>query len=363
MVAPMTPYERALATLNNEPIDELAAYPLACGLQRRLLPGTVTYKEWATDAKLCAQSYVEGYNKWKFPFTVTLEDLSVTAHDLGAHVRMDSENTPFIDGHIIHEMEDYEKITAPDVTKGRTGHLIQMNSMIAPQLKDKSFLIAFLEGPLLTLSQSAGAERLFMDMFTDPAPVHKALEQTTKMCCDAVEKIGEAGCQGMCWDYLWGNYSVLGDAEYGEFEGDKYAKATNEATRKAGIGLGIHNCSDMPHLETQIKKFGVDVYSLAYYPLVPECPTMTKVIEDGYADNCTIFGNLDPQIFMRSTYDEVVGKTKDLCEEMKTAMAARGLNSHVAVASGCEVPPDLECKIENITAVMEATHQYGQMQY
>ena len=359
----MTPYERALATLNNEPIDELAAYPLACGPQRRLLPGTVTYKEWATDAKLCAQSYVEGYNKWKFPFTVTLEDLSVTAHDLGAHVRMDSENTPFIDGHIIHEMEDYEKITAPDVTKGRTGHLIQMNSMIAPQLKDKSFLIAFLEGPLLTLSQSAGAERLFMDMFTDPAPVHKALEQTTKMCCDAVEKIGEAGCQGMCWDYLWGNYSVLGDAEYGEFEGDKYAKATNEATRKAGIGLGIHNCSDMPHLETQIKKFGVDVYSLAYYPLVPECPTMTKVIEDGYADNCTIFGNLDPQIFMRSTYDEVVGKTKDLCEEMKTAMAARGLNSHVAVASGCEVPPDLECKIENITAVMEATHQYGQMQY
>ena len=359
MVKEMTPYERALATLANEEVDELAAYPLACGLQRRLLPGTVTYKEWATDAKKCAQSFVEGYNKWKFPFTVTLEDLSVTAHDLGANVRLDSENTPFVDGHIIHSLEDYEKIQCPDVTKGRTGHLIEMNRLVAPQLKDKSFVIAFLEGPLLTLSQATGAERLFMDMFTDPAPIHKAMEETTKMCCTAVEKIGETGVQGMCWDYLWANYSVLGDTEYGEFEGNKYAKATNEATRKAGLGLGIHNCSDMPHLDTQIKKFGVDVYSLAYYPLVPECPNMTKIIEDGYADNCTIFGNLDPQIFMRSSYDDVVAKTKDLCQEAKTAMCKRGLKSHFVVASGCEVPPDLECKIDNITAVMEATHEYG----
>ncbi len=361
-MAPMTPYERALATLANEKVDEFGAYPLVCGLQRRLLPGTVTYREWATDSKKCAQSFVEGYNRWKFPFTVTLEDLSVTAHDLGANVRLDSENTPFVDGHIIHSMEDYEKITVPDVTKGRTGHLIEMNSMVAPQLKDKSFVIAFLEGPLLTLSQSAGAERLFMDMFTDPAPVHKALEQTTRMCCDAVEKIGETGVQGMCWDYLWANYSVLGDAEYGEFEGDKYAKATNEATRKAGLGLGIHNCADMPHLDTQIKKFGVDVYSLAYYPLVPESLNMTKVIEGGYADKCTIFGNIDPQMFMRASVEQITNTTKDLCQEAKTALCKRGLNSHFVVASGCEVPPDLECKLENVTAVMDATHEYGRME-
>lgn len=358
----MTPYERALATLANEKVDELAAYPLVCGLQRRLLPGTVTYREWATDAEKCAQSYVEGYNRWKFPFTVTLEDLSVTAHDLGANVRLDSENTPFVDGHIIHEMEDYDKIEVPDVTKGRTGHLIEMNSLVAPKLKDKSFLIAFLEGPLLTLSQAAGAERLFMDMFTDPAPIHRALEKTTRMCCDAVEKIGEAGCQGMCWDYLWANYSVLGDAEYGEFEGDKYAKATNEATRKAGLGLGIHNCADMPHLDTQIKKFGVDVYSMAYYPLVPESPNMTKVIEDGYADKCTIFGNIDPQMFMRASVEQITNTTKDLCQEVKTALCKRGLNSHWCIGSGCEVPPEVETPISNVDLYVDAVRKYGRFE-
>lgn len=362
MVAPMTPYERAVAAIQNEPVDELASSPLALALCRRLMPEKVTYREWATNPTLCAESFAKGVEHWKFPYTVTLIDLSITASTLGAHVRMDTENTPFVDDHIIHDMEDYDKIQAPDVTQGRTGHLIRMNHKVVEGLKGDSFVIAFLEGPLLTLSQSAGAERLFMDMFTDPAPVHRALEQTTKMCCDACDKIAEAGVQGMCWDYLWGNYTVLGDNEYAEFEGDKYAKATNEATRRNGLGLGIHNCADMPHLETQIKKFGVDVYSLAYYPLADASPNMTKVIEDGYADNCTIFGNIDPQMFMRSTAEQITKVTADLCQEAKTTLCKRGLNSHMCISSGCEVPPDLECKIENVTAVMDAVHKYGVME-
>jgi len=360
MVGPMTPYERAVATLMNEPVDELPAYPLVCGLQRRLLPNQpVTYKTWATDAKLCAQSFIEGYNQYKFPFSVFLEDLSVTAHDFGCNVRMDAENTPFVDVHSIKTQEDYENLVAPDVHKGRTGHLIEMNRLAAEGLKNKSFAISFIEGPLLTLSQSRGAEELFMDMFTDPAPVHKALEVMTDFCCEAVTEIAKTGVQAMCWDYLWGNYSCLGDAEYGEFEGDKYAKKTNEATRKAGIGLAVHNCSDMPHLKTQIKDFGLDAYSMAHYPQIPESPTLAQTLEEGYAEKCTMMGTIDPQLFMRGTYDEAVQVTKELCQEMKTAICKAGLNSHVCIASGCEVPPDLETKWEVVKGVMDATHQYG----
>ncbi len=362
MVAPMTPYERAVATLMNEPVDELPAYPLVCGLQRRLLPNQpVTYKTWATDAKVCADSFVEGFKQYKFPYSVLLEDLSVTAHDFGAKVRMDAENTPFVDGHIIHTAEDYEKIaeTHPDIHKGRTGHLIEMNKLAAQQLKGKSFLMSFLEGPLLTLTQSGGAEQVMMDMYTDPDAVHKALESTTKFCCEAVTEIATTGVEAMCWDYLWGNYSCLGDPEYMEFEGEKYAKATNEATRKAGIGLAIHNCADMPHLDTQIKLFGVDGYSMAYYPQIPESPTMASVIERGYGEKCTIMGTIDPQLFMRGSYDEAVQVTKELCQDCKTAMCKAGLNSHVCIASGCEVPPDLETKWEVVQGVMDGTHLYG----
>ncbi len=361
MVAAMTPYERAVAAIQNEPVDELASSPLAIGLCRRLMDQKVTYRDWVMDPVLCAESFARGAEYWKLPYTVTLVDLSITAGDLGAHVRMDTENTPFVDEHIIHSMEDYDKIQCPDITKGRTGALIEANRLLHPKIAGKSFHIAFLEGPLLTLTQSGGAERVFMDMFTEPAPVHKALEETTKMCCNAVEKLAETGIEGMCWDYLWGNYSCIGDTEYAEFEGDKYAKATNDKTRELGLGLGIHNCADLPHLDTQIKKFGVDMYSMAYYPLIPGSPTATEVIDQGYADKCLLMGNIDPQLFVRASEEKISGVTKDLCQEVKTALCKRGLNSRYCISSGCEVPPDLETKLENVTAVMNATSQYGKM--
>ena len=355
----MTPYERAVAAIQNEPVDELASSPLALALCRRLMTEKRTYRDWATDPAYCAESFALGADYWKLPYTVTLVDLSVTASTLGAHVRMDTENTPFVDDHIIHSMEDYEKIVCPDITKGRTGELIEMNRLLAPKIKGKSFNIAFLEGPLLTLTQAGGAERLFMDMFTDPAPVHKALEQTTQLCLNCVEKIAETGAEGFCWDYLWGNYSCLGDPEYAEFEGDKYAKACNDKVRELGMGLGIHNCADLPHLDTQIKKFGVDMYSMAYYPLIPGSPTAAETIEQGYADKCLLMGNIDPQLFVRASEEKITNITKDLCQEVKTALCKKGLNSRYCISSGCEVPPDLETKIENVTAVQAAVHQYG----
>ena len=355
----LTPYERAVNTIFNEEVDELPAYPIACGVLRKLLPGRVTYREWATDPEVCARAFVEGYNTYKFPFTVTLVDLSLTANDLGAHVRMDTENTPFVDKPIISSLEDYERIEAPDVHQGRVGKMLRMNEIVARDLKEKSFTISFFEGPLLTLSQAASAERLFMDMFDDPSAVHTALEEITKLCVDGVTAVGETGMQGMCWDYLWGNYSCLGDSEYAEFEADKYAKACNDATREAGLGFGIHNCAELPHLDTQVKKFGAQVYSMAYYPLEPGSLRASEVIDKGYADDCAIFGNVDPQLFVRGTKAQITHAAAEVTQEVKTALCRRGLNSHFGIASGCEVPPDYETKLENIGAFVDTVHQHG----
>lgn len=64
MVAPMTPYERAVAAIQNEPVDELASSPLALALCRRLMPEKVTYREWATNPTLCAESFAKGVEHW-----------------------------------------------------------------------------------------------------------------------------------------------------------------------------------------------------------------------------------------------------------------------------------------------------------
>ena len=48
----MTHMERGLAALAGEEVDRLTAYPIASGICRKLLPGNVTYQQWANDPKL-----------------------------------------------------------------------------------------------------------------------------------------------------------------------------------------------------------------------------------------------------------------------------------------------------------------------
>ena len=360
MAEKMTIMERGLAALSGDPVDRLTCYPLACGVCRKLIPGNVTYQQWANDPKLFGEAFILAHQHFGFDFEIGLMDLSVMAGDLGAHVRMDEENTPFVDEHIIHCPEDYEKLEAPDLRKGRSNVLIEGTKYFAQRLKGEVITAGFLEGPLLALSQSAGAEQLFMDMFTSPEVIHKAMEITTAYDTEMVKAFGKTGVNGLCWDYLWANYACLGDAEYKEFE-MTYADKLNKIVNEEGMAMCIHNCADLPHLDTQISHYKPAIYSMAYYPLIDGSPSPTKVIEDGYADECLIAGVVDPQLFIRGTEEKVIQVTKDLCQEVKTALCQRGLKSKYCIASGCEVPPDIGTKMENITAMVEANKKYGVM--
>ena len=360
-MADMSHVDRVMAGLTDQPADRLTAYPIACGVNRKLIGKGITYREWAHDPKMYAQGFIEGQKAFDFDFAIGLMDLSVMAGDLGAHVRMDEQNTPFVDKTIINNTEDYEKLQVPDIKKGRSAVLIEGTKLYCDVLKSQVITSGFVEGPLLALTQSAGAERLFMDMFTNPSAVHKALATMTAYDADLTKGFGQTGCAALCWDYLWGNYSCLGDAEYEEFEGcKKYAVGLNELTIKEGMAVAIHNCADLPHLDTQIKKFKPSVYSMAYYPLIPGSFTAAEVIEQGYCDKTIVGGNIDPQLFIRGTKEKIVQVTKDLCQEVKTALCKKGINSpKYCIASGCEVPPDVSTKIENIKAVVDTVKQYG----
>ena len=360
-MADMTHIDRVMAGLTGKPADRLPTYPIACGVCRKLVNGGITYSEWAHDPKLYAQGFIEGQKKFDFDFAIGLMDLSVMAGDLGAHVRMDEQNTPFVDKTIINSVEDYEKLEVPDVKKGRSAVLIEGTKLFSQALNKQVITAGFVEGPLLALTQSAGAERVFMDMFTNPTAVHRALKVMTDYDIELTKGFGQTGCASLCWDYLWGNYSCLGDAEYEEFEGcKKYAIGLNDLTLKEGMAVSIHNCADLPHLDTQVKKFKPAVYSMAYYPLIPGSMTASEVIAGGYSDQTIMAGQIDPQLFIRGTVEKITQVTKDLCQEVKTALCKRGINSPKwCIASGCEVPPDIHTKLENIQAVVDTTKKYG----
>ena len=352
--------------MNDKSGGRLSTYPIACGVNRKLLNGGkgIPYRDWAHDPKLYAQAFIEGQKAFGYDFAIGLMDLSVMAGDIGAGVRMDAENTPFVDKPVINSVEDYEKLKVPDIKKGRSAVLLEGTKLFCDALNDQVVTAGFIEGPLLVLTQAAGAERVFMDMFTNPSAVHKALEVMTAYDVEMVKGFAKTGCVGLCWDYLWANYSCLSDEDYIEFEGcKKYAVGLNELTAKEGMALAIHSCADLPHLDIQINGFKPAIYSMAYYPLIPGSPSATEVIEKGYADNCLIAGQIDPQLFIRGSVEKITQVTKDLCQEVKTALCKKGLGPRYCIASGCEVPPDVHTKMENIKAVVDTAKEYGKIDW
>lgn len=364
MARELTHLERAAAALADEKVDRLTTYPIACGVSRRLVgDGTMTYREWCQSPENYAEGFVAAQRNFDLDFSIGLMDLSVLAGDLGSHVRFDEENTPFVDKPLIQSLEDYEKLEVPDITKGRTNVIIKGSELVAKRLGKEVITSAFLEGPLLVLSQSAGAERLFFDSFEEPETVKKALRTVTEYDRQVVDALGKTGTNAICWDYLWANYSCLDDKEYGELEGDVFAPSLNEETRKNGLAVAIHNCADLPHLDTQVRKFKPSIYSMAYYPLIEGSKSASQVIDEGYADDCLIAGNIDPQLFEQGTLDQTKEVTRQLCQEAKTALCRRGLHSRYCIASGCEVPPTTTCKLENIKAVSDTVKEYGAIEY
>ena len=360
MVKELSHLERVQAALADEPVDRLPVYPIACGVSRQLLDGgNMTYEQWARSAENYANGFEQVHKKFDLDFAIGLMDLSVVANDLGSHVRFDENHTPSVDVPFINNMEDYDRLEFPEVNNGRIGTIIRGSELMAKTLGKEVVTSAFLEGPLLVLTQSATAEKVFLDYIYEPDTVKRALRNITDYEKGIVEAVGNTGVSAICWDYLWANYSVLDDSEYGSLEGDVFARELNSATKDNGMAVAIHNCADLPHLDTQIKSFKPSIYSMAYYPLIEGSLSASQVIGQGYADETLVAGNLDPQAFEQYTLEQVEESTKSLAQEVKTALCERGLNSRYVLASGCEVPPTKTCRLENIDTFVRAAKQYG----
>ena len=76
MADTMNHIERAVASLQDKPVDRLSTYPLAMGVCRRTVgDGTMTYREWATDPKKYAAGFIQGQKYFDFDWAIGLAEV------------------------------------------------------------------------------------------------------------------------------------------------------------------------------------------------------------------------------------------------------------------------------------------------
>lgn len=365
----MNHIERIVASMTNAPVDRLTTLPLASEVNRRLVGAT--NREYCEDPKVRAAADIAGWKYFGYEAILGLTSLSIEAEDLGTDVWFPDENTPQTRNPAIKNPEDYETLEVPEdkmftTMEGRMGQFAIGTKMIKERIgkgmgvaQADTIVVPLVCGPLLQLTQSTFAEQVFMDMYLHPNEVHKALKVTTETATKHIAAQAANGADTCVMDYLWANYSVLGDKEYNEFEGDKYGPVCNKAEEDNGILFGIHSCADLPNMDVQVKKWKPVYYSYCHYPNIVGSLTEAEVILNGYADDTIMMGGLNPQMWVRATPEQMREATIDMLESVSAALATKGLNSRWSVCSGCEVPPALSTNMDNIKMMVDTVKNEG----
>jgi Predicted cobalamin binding protein len=360
----MSHKDRVFAALGDKKVDRLPVYPLACGVTRKFVP--CTYKEYATVPEKFAASAAAAVKYLDVDTFVGLTDLSITSTDVGAGVTFPEEDTPSSTGHL----KNYEDIEIPEIKKGtRIYNHIQASKLAVEKLHKEDLdapFVAFHEGPLLTLTQAMGADRVLYDMNSNPGDVHKALDKITDFIGEvSTAFFDEGAADAICVDNLWSNNVIMSADQYWEFDGKYVYDRQLPIFKKYNAPYVIHNCADAVHFDIQIRKFGTAMYSYAYYEknrdkgsknyadLIPE-----------YSDICCMMGEVDPIQFMNNdeaTFQNIRKDTANLMSNVLQTLKDNGRQSKYVLSTGCEIPP--EGSLTSVKTMVDTVKEIGEEKY
>ncbi|MDG6245066.1 MAG: methyltransferase cognate corrinoid protein [Methanolobus sp.] len=355
----MTHMDRTLAAMADKKVDRLPVYPLVCGSLRKF--ADVNYKQYATDINAFVDSAYLGSKYLDTDMFVGLIDLSATSADFGCKIKYPEDDTPSSEGHL----ESYEQIEVPEVKEGTRAYELIMASKAATEKLNKELdtpFVGFHEGPLLTLTQIMGADRVLMDMKTHPDVVLEAVQKCTDYICQVSELFFEEGaCNALCIDNLWSNNVIMSEEDYWKFDGKFVYDQHIPLFKKYDQPYLIHNCADAVHFETQIKKFGTQLYSYAYYPKLRGKGSQNYAdLIPKYGDTCCMMGEINPIDCMDPSaagVQKIKDDTKTLLQGVLPVLKENGLQSKYVMSTGCETPPG--GPLSTVKAMVDTVKELG----
>lgn len=328
----MTPMERMVKTLNHEEPDRVPVFPVIAGAARKLVDAS--YPEWSVNADVCAESFIKAQKEFGMDCVVTLIDLSVECTAWGQEVIFPESEAAHPNYHncVIQDIDEYEKIKKVDYrTCSRMMMHIDVCKKVVEASKGEYPVIAFVFGPLGTLSMLRNQSEMYMDIMDDPDAVKAAafeIKETLKDYCTALL---ETGIQGIMFDTLFSSGSIMRKEMWEEMEGDLVEDLAKHVHSLGGMVM-IHNCGEKIYFDAQIRRMQPEAISFLYPP--DDCKDFVETKEK-YGDKTTLIGAVEPT-------KVVFGEEEAFVEDCKAHIDAMGKNGGYVLALGCEYPANAE---------------------
>ena len=346
----MNAYERMKLALNHQEADHVPVYPLLNGVNRNLIG--VDYPTWSTDADACAAGYLKTAEQFDIDCLVTLIDLSVECDAWGQSVIYPENEAAHPDWKnlVVQDYDQYDKIQKVDYrqSKRMMMHLDVVKKLVAEK-KGQLPIIAFVFGPLGTLSMLRNQQEIFMDVYDDPDAVKEATWHVAETLADYVSALCDAGVDGIMWDTLFASGSIMRKEMWWDLESEPM-KMLSKVVHDHGCLNMIHNCGDKPYFDAIIEACHPEAISFIAPPA--DCESFAEC-KQKYGDKTTLIGAVSPTSAMFGTDEE----WDQQCKDQIDAMSKGG---GFVLATGCEYPANVS--FDRAQRMIDIAKTYGAYQ-
>ncbi|MHC1694191.1 MAG: uroporphyrinogen decarboxylase family protein [Eubacteriales bacterium] len=324
----MNKMERVVAAITRTGTDRVPVYPILSGVTRKLVGAT--YEEWSTNADICSEALYRSVVEYDLDTVVTLIDLSVECDAWGQKLifhEKDAAHPDYTDL-IIKDIEDYAKIKKVDYRQSKRMMMhIDVCRQLVERAKGEFPVVAFVFGPLGTLSMLRNQQDMYMDLYDDPDAVYNAASEVNETLKDYVNAIIDTGVNAVMFDTLFSSGSIMSKDMWKRMEGGLVSQLA-DICHERGVLVMIHNCGQNIYFDAQIESMRPCAISFLHHP--DDCRDMAECKEK-YGDKVTLIGCVPPPMVVTSTDEEWI-------QECKAQIDLFGKGDGYMLATGCEYP-------------------------
>lgn len=346
----MNAYERVLTALSHREADHVPVYPILCGINRKLIGAD--YPKWSTDAETCAAGFLKTAEEFDIDCVVTLIDLSVECDAWGQKLIYPENEAahPDYGDMVIKDIEDYARIQKVDYrNSARMMMHIDVIRRLSAQLKGKVPVVAFVFGPLGTLSMLRSQQDLYLDLYDDPDAVKAATWQVAETLADYAGALCDAGADAIMWDTLFASGSIMSKNMWRDMESEPMKMLARRVREHGALNM-IHNCGKRIYFDAQIEAVQPAAISFLYPP--DDCADFIEC-KRKYGDTVTLIGCVPP-------VDAVNGTDEEWDAECRTQIDDMAKGGGFMLATGCEYPAN--ARFDRARRMIDIAKTYGKYQ-
>ena len=344
----MNAMERVVTALQHKEADRVPVYPIISGASRRLVGAN--YKEWSTNAEICSRGLLQAREEFDLDCIVTLIDLSVECDAWGQELIYPEDEAahPDYSKCVVQDIEDYAKIKKVDFRNSKRMMMhIATCKKIVEEAKGEFPVIAFVFGPLGTLSMLRNQQDMYLDLYDDPDAVKNAAKEICETLKEYCRSLMATGVNGIMIDTLFASGSIMSKDMWREMEGDLVKELANVIREENGLVM-VHNCGQRIYFDAQIEAMKPDAISFLYPP--DDCKDFVEC-KDKYGDKVTLIGCVTPA-------SAVIGTDEEWDKECTDNMDAMKKNGGFMLATGCEYPAN--ASFDRAKRMVELAKAYGE---